>query len=152
MRWLSLLLTLQQALWIDVPYVQQDKNGCGSASIWMVMEYWKPGATPPVEEIQNQLYSKNAGGIFARDMEKYFATHGYRVYAFQAEWDDFEAHVAKGRPLIVCLERNTRGVPLHYVVVAGVDTFRNLVLVNDPAQRKLMSISRTDFERAWKAT
>src|SRR6266705_2885113 len=63
MHWLSLLMTFAQALWIDVPFVQQDKNGCGSASIWMVMAYW-----------------------------------------------------------------------------------------NDPAQRKLLSVSREDFERDWKAT
>ncbi len=52
----------------------------------------------------------------------------------------------------MCLEPNARGSPLHYVVVAGVDPIQNLVLVNDPAQRKLLSISRTEFERGWRAT
>jgi predicted double-glycine peptidase len=152
MRWLSLIFTLQQALWIDVPFIQQDKNGCGSASIWMVMEYWKPGATPAVQEIQEQLYSTEAGGIFARDVAKYLQARGYRVFAFRGEWEDLNQHVMKGRPLIVSLEQNTRGVQLHYVVVAGVDAVQNLVLLNDPAQRKLLSISRTEFEQKWKTT
>jgi predicted double-glycine peptidase len=152
MRWLSLLVTFQQALWIDLPFIHQDKNGCGSASIWMVMEYWKPGATANVEEIQQQLYSNDAGGIYTRDMTRYLEDHGYRVFTFRAEWEDLQEHIAKGRPLIVCLERNKRGVPLHYVVVAGVDMLQNLVLVNDPAQRKLFSMSRADFEQGWRAT
>jgi len=145
-------MTFAQALWIDVPFVQQDKNGCGSASIWMVMAYWNQAATPNVENIQRELYSKEDGGIFARDMEKYLQLRGYRVFPFRGEWADLEQHISKGRPLIVCLERNSRGVPLHYVVVAGVDPLQNLVLVNDPAQRKLLSVSREDFERDWKAT
>jgi len=28
-------------LWLDVPFVKQEKNGCGSASIAMVMQYWQ---------------------------------------------------------------------------------------------------------------
>jgi predicted double-glycine peptidase len=143
---------MQQALWIDVPFIQQDKNGCGSASIWMVLEYWKPGAAPPVQEIHAQLYSEEAGGIFARDMIEYLEARGHRAFAFRGEWDDLTRHVAKGRPLIVCLERNRRGVPLHYVVVAGVDPVQNLVLINDPAQRKLLSMARSEFEQRWAAT
>jgi predicted double-glycine peptidase len=151
-RWLTLLLTFQQGLWIDVPFVRQDKNGCGSASIWMVMKYWEPDGEVDVDEIQRQLFSKEAGGIYAKDMARYFESHGYRSFAFRGEWADLQDHVSKGRPLIVCLEVNTRGVPLHYVVVAGVDTTENLVLINDPAQRKLLSMSRSEFEQRWRAT
>ena len=152
MPWLSLLLTLQQALWIDVPFIHQDKSGCGSASIWMVMKYWQPDAAIDVDDIQRQLYSKTAGGIYAKDMARYFESHGYRTFTIRGEWSDLEEHVSKGRPLIVSLERNRLGVPLHYVVVAGVDSVSNIVLVNDPAQRKLLSIARDDFERTWEAT
>src|SRR6266850_1476939 len=146
------LLALAQALWIDVPFIQQDKNGCGSASVWMLLEYWKQGSAPPVEEIQQQLYSREAGGIFARDMEEYFRSRGYRVFPFRGEWIDLDQHMSQGRPLVVCLERNARGAPLHYVVVTGIDPVQNLVLVNDPADRKLLSMGRADFEQRWRAT
>jgi Peptidase_C39 like family len=150
--WLTFLLAFQQALWIDVPFVQQDKNGCGSAVIWMVMKYWKDDGVADVAEIQRQLYSPQAGGIYAKDMTQYFESHGYRVFTFRGEWADLSTHIAKGRPLIVSLERNSRGVPLHYVVVAGIDPANSLILVNDPAQRKLLSMSRDDFEQGWRAT
>jgi hypothetical protein len=41
-------------------------------------------------------------------------------------------------------------VRLHYVVVAGLDQERKLVLLNDPAQRKLLMEDRSRFEREWK--
>ncbi len=116
------------------------------------MEYWKPATTPTVEEIQAQLYSKSAHGIIARDMRKYLEMHGYSAFAFRGGWKDLEVNVSKGRPLIVCLGRSSGAGPLHYVVVAGIDSARDLVLVNDPAERKLKPISRTDFERGWKTT
>src|ERR1700733_7458123 len=28
-------------VWLDVPFVKQDKNACGAASIAMVMRYWQ---------------------------------------------------------------------------------------------------------------
>src|SRR5207244_1007015 len=139
-------------LWLDVPFVRQDKNGCGSAVVWMVMQYWRKASTPPVAEIHRELYREEAHGIYARDMERYLNRHAFQTFAFEAAWDDLVAHISKGRPLIVCLERNSRGVPLHYVVVAGVDPTQSLVLINDPAQRKLLSVSRAEFERSWQGT
>ena len=117
----------------------------------MILEYWRQGSAPRVEEIQHQLYSRDAGGIFARDMEEYFRSRGYRVFPFRGEWMDLDQHISQGRPLIVCLELNARGAPLHYVVVTGIDPLQNLVLVNDPAGRKLLSMSRADFEQRWRA-
>ena len=31
----------QTGVWLDVPFVKQDKNACGAASIAMVMQYWQ---------------------------------------------------------------------------------------------------------------
>ena len=28
-------------VWLDVPFVKQEKDGCGAASIAMVMQYWR---------------------------------------------------------------------------------------------------------------
>jgi predicted double-glycine peptidase len=151
-RWFALLFAFQQALWIDVPFTRQEKNGCGSASIWMVMKYWKPDISVDVDDLQQQLYSKDAGGIYAKDMVRYFESHGYRAFAFRGDWSDLQNHISKGRPLIVCLEQNSRGVLLHYVVVAGIDDAQDLVLLNDPAQRKLLAMPRAEFEQRWRTT
>jgi uncharacterized protein YvpB len=39
---------------------------------------------------------------------------------------------------------------LHYVVVTGVGP--EMVMVNDPAQRKLLQQDQSSFEREWSAT
>ncbi len=145
-------------VWLDVPFVKQQKNGCGAACISMVMQYWKgkDGRTPyrPVDEatIQSALYSRRARGVLASDMERYFQESGFQTFVFKGEWTDLREHLSKGRPLIVCLQESRRTGLLHYVVVAGVEGQRQAVLVNDPAQRKLLRISWTAFERGWNAT
>lgn len=156
---LSCSLSVAEAgLWLDVPFIPQEKNGCGSASIAMVMQYWAQQQKRPLDasadpsEIQRRLYSKQGRGIYASGMEKYFEAHGFRAYVFHGEWPDLQQHLEKGRPLIVALKPQQTGGPLHYIVVAGLDTEQGLVLVNDPAQRKLLKQDRSSFEREWSAT
>jgi ABC-type bacteriocin/lantibiotic exporter with double-glycine peptidase domain len=144
-------------VWLDVPFVKQEKNGCGAASIAMVMQFWQrqqgvlPNSDSDAPHIQLALYAARAHGIYASDLERYFERHGYRTFAFAGRSDDLQQHLAKGRPLIVALQPTAKA-PLHYVVVAGFDAERNLVLLNDPAERKLLQQEFTSFEKEWKGT
>jgi uncharacterized protein YvpB len=146
------------AVWLDVPFVKQTKEGCGSASIAMVMQYWlKQQGRPPSESadathIQRALYASSGRGIYASAMEGYFQQHDFRTYSFRGEWGDLRQHIEKGRPLIVALKPAGADGAIHYVVVAGLDPENELVLVNDPAQRKLLKQDRLSFEKQWSAT
>lgn len=148
----------QPALWIDVPFVAQSGDGCGSASISMVMQYWakKEGKTRPpsanVQAIQSKLFSPKAGGITTSSIEDYFRKSGYGVFAFRGSWDDLGHHIQLGRPLIVGLAASGPLGPLHYVVVVGIDVGRGFVFVNDPAQQKMQRLSRQGFESEWSHT
>jgi predicted double-glycine peptidase len=141
-------------VWLDVPFVKQERDGCGAASIAMVMQYWRlqqgevRNQDSDVIQIQQTLYSPQAHGIYASDMERYFREKGFRTFTIRGEWEDLQRHLDKGRPLIVALKPGA-GMPLHYVVVAGLD--REVVMVNDPAQRKLLQQDRPTFERQWSA-
>ncbi len=157
--WLATLAVAGQtsALWLDVPFVRQEKNACGAASLAMLIQYWagarhaEAGVEANAEVIQRELYSAKAGGVYAADMVRYLQKHGFRTFVFRGEWQDLEQHLGKGRPVIVALGEGGGG-PLHYVVVAGIDQSQDLVLVNDPAQRKLLKEDRRAFERQWSAT
>jgi uncharacterized protein YvpB len=144
-------------IWLDVPFIQQTVEGCGSASIAMVLEYWRAHGTsiaPGRDDagaIQKLLYSRKGRGIFASDMERYLKESGFRVFALRGEWSDLGDHLAKGRPLIISLEPGSAHAPLHYVVVTGMDWQREAVLVNDPARGKLLRIERAEFEKEWSA-
>ncbi len=145
-------------VWLDVPFVKQAPEGCGAASISMVMKYWSKDSAGASDldadaaKIQQQLFNRERGGILASDMEAYFRRNGFDTFAFHGQWSDLENHLAKGRPLIVCLrEGGALQHSLHYVVVVGVDDVQNLVLLNDPAGRKLARLDRSHFEKCWAA-
>jgi hypothetical protein len=53
----------------------------------------------------------------------------------------------QGRLLIVSLQPGSAKVPLHYVVVTGIDWRSGAVLINDPARGKLLRIERAEFEK-----
>lgn len=145
-------------LWIDVPFVAQARDGCGSASISMVVAYWNkkagraalPSADP--DKIQSALFSPGASGIPASRMVKYFRESGYRVYTFHGEWSDLQNHLERGRPLIVGLGASGPHGPLHYAVVVGIDGARGYLYLNDPARQKMQRMSRQGFESEWSST
>ena len=155
----ALLAADLPSVWLDVPFVKQEKDGCGAASIAMVMQYWQAQQGQPANDssdasqIQRTLYSAKAHGIFASDMERYFQENRFRTFTIRGEWEDLKQHLDKGRPLIVALKPVARkpasGGALHYVVVTGLGS--EMVMVNDPAQRKLLQQDRPSFEREWSA-
>jgi ABC-type bacteriocin/lantibiotic exporter with double-glycine peptidase domain len=144
-------------VWLDVPYIKQSEEGCGSASLAMLLQYWSARGTPVTANradavaIQKQLYSRKAGGIFAAEMEQYLRESGFREFAIHGEWNDLRQHLEKGRPLIVSIQPGRARVPLHYVVVTGMDWEREAVFVNDPARGKLLRLERQEFEKEWQA-
>lgn len=151
----ELFASSPSGVWLDVPFVKQEKNGCGAASIAMILQYWQheqsQAATANAEQIQQMLYSSKAHGIYASDLERYLDQHGYRTFGFRGQWSDLKEHLEKGRPLIVAL-KPPRQAEFHYVVVTGLDWAQDLVLTNDPAERKLLKQTRFEFEKEWKAT
>jgi predicted double-glycine peptidase len=152
---LALFLSL---IWIDVPFVRQEEKGCGAASVAMVMQYWQSEGYAASKEssspsrIMQLLYSKSDGGIRAEDLTRYLQEHGFQTFSFSGKLDDLSHHIEKGRPLIVSLEAEGKTGKLHFLVVSGIDSQNDLVLVNDPSERKLLKMKRTTFEKRWKVT
>jgi len=144
-------------VWLDVPFVQQEKDGCGAASIAMVMQYWQRqqqkidvNADSDPVQIQRALYSREGHGIYASDLQHYFQNHGYQTFAFSGNWDNLQRQLSQGRPLIVALKTGGHDSE-HYVVVAGLQGDHSIVLVNDPEQRKLLKQDWSTFEKQWSA-
>lgn len=142
-------------MWLEVPFVKQTEDGCGSASISMLLQYWGAHganvapARADAAEIQQKLYSRKARGIFASDMERYLSESGFRVFAVAGVWSDLRHHLSDGRPVIISLQPGGKRAPLHYVVVTGIDWEHEAVFLNDPARGKLLRVERAQFEREW---
>ncbi len=160
--WLLFLVTgawgqAVPGVWLDVPFVAQPRDGCGAASLSMLMQYWAaqehriPSADSDVTAIQGSIYSPRDHGIKASAMADYLRAHGYQAFAFNGTWSDLEQHLRKGRPLIVAV-RPQGQADLHYVVIDGIDSQRALVTMNDPGQRKLLTEDKSAFKKDWRAT
>jgi len=143
-------------VWLDVPYVKQGEDGCGSAAISMLLQYWNAHGAgidsqrADAAAIQKQLYSRKARGIYASGMEGYLKESGFRVFSLNGDWKDLLEQLKQGRPLIASLQPGNARTPLHYVVVTGIDWQTGAVFVNDPARGKLLRIERADFEKQWR--
>jgi ABC-type bacteriocin/lantibiotic exporter with double-glycine peptidase domain len=144
--------------WLDVPFVKQTEEGCGSAAISMLLKYWsahgaalEAGRADPAV-IQEKLFSRKGRGIYASDMERYLKELGFRTFGYSGEWNDLRQHIQKGRPLIISLQPKGSKTRFHYVVVAGMDWGHDALFVNDPARGKLLRLEREEFEKEWHAT
>jgi ABC-type bacteriocin/lantibiotic exporter with double-glycine peptidase domain len=137
---------------LDVPFYAQQKNGCGAASVAMVMHYWQnrqPGPRmvyPSPEEAYQRLYRPKQRGILLADMKRYLEDAKFRVFTLRGEWEDVQEHLAKGRPLIVGLRKGPRAA-MHFVVVTGGgDKF---VWLNDPTRKAPNRLKQFEFEKRW---
>ena len=71
---------------LKLPFYSQKKNGCGAASVAMVMRYWQnqqPGplmANPSPQEVYESLYRPEQKGIRLADMKRYLEGRGFRVF------------------------------------------------------------------------
>src|SRR6266849_8269114 len=143
-------------IWLDVPYVKQSEDGCGSAAISMLLQYWNAHGAgidsqrTDAAAIQKQLYSRKVRGIRASDMESYLKESGFRVFPLNGEWKDLLEQLKQGRPLIASLQPGSARTPLHYVVVTGIDWQSGAVFLNDPRRGKLLRMERADFEKEWR--
>ena len=147
----------EAGFWLDVPFVRQDKNLCGAASVSMILQYWHNASptggsieVPSFPDIAEGLRSSESKGVFGSQMKAYLASLRYQVFVFKGQWEDVKNHISKGRPLVVGL--GNRGALDHYVVVTGWNDPENVVLVNDPAQRKLLKLDRKNFQKSWEQT
>lgn len=152
----GLLLWASVTGWLDVPYVRQLEEGCGAASIAMVMQYWSAqGASvdrgaAEEEAVYRALAPAPGVGSSGQSLKRYLEGHGFEAYLFDGEVSDLQHHLDKGRPVIVCLAPRGLKAQLHYVVVVGLTA--KAVMLHDPVRGKLTAEDRGSFERQWKAT
>ena len=125
----------------------------------MILRYWaeKRGMSAPPDlsdpqEIAKALHKPKARGIQGTQMEDFLHRQGYRTWIIQSSLSDLAHHLSKGRPLIVSIKPERNHSRLHYLVVAGIMPDEDVVLVNDPAQRKLLKLNARGFERDWAQT
>lgn len=142
--------------WLDVPFVRQNRDGCGAASIAMVMQYWSrvdhrlDASLADESRIYSKLFVAGRRGIAGRQLQGYLEENGFVARVFRGEVSDLRDHLGKGRPLVVCLAPRGSNAALHYVVVVGIS--ESAVFFHDPVRGKLSEERLARFLTQWGST
>lgn len=136
---------------LDVPFIQQQKNGCGAASVAMVMRYWNQHSAAPAAalsplDVYRRLYRPELNGIQLAEMKRFLEEQGYQAYTLRGEWKDLDQHLAKGRPVIVALKPSSRKA-VHFAVLSGAAG--GDVLLNDATKKGPGRMARGKFDAQW---
>ena len=148
---LMALPALPAEIWLDVPLVRQQKDGCGAAAASMILQYWARQGTKldagvsGNDRIFKALYSRADRGIRADSLVNYLERSGFYAFAIAGTRADLEEHIEKGRPLVVTLRE---GGQLHYEVVRGVGA--QGVWLNDPSDGRAHLVVWPEFDKHWK--
>ena len=136
---------------LDVPLVRQKKEGCGAASLAMVLDYWRAAhpelALPPADPdaLYHALYSAEHKGIPAAALIRHLDQIGFHALPLNATRTDIEAQLGQGRPMIAALKDGPR---LHYVVVRGIEPAA--IWINDPWDGKPHRLPWRSFDQRWE--
>lgn len=139
------LTSLRAATPLSVPFFTQQKDGCGAASVAMVMHYWNSDP-PSAIAVYTDLYNPTLHGIPLIEMKRYLESHGFRAFSMHSSTAELESHLKKGRPMIVAL-RKKASTPIHFAVLTGIDA--DEVLLNDPTRSKITRLKTSEFEKRW---
>jgi ABC-type bacteriocin/lantibiotic exporter with double-glycine peptidase domain len=133
--------------YIDVPFIKQEKNLCGAASLAMVLRYW--GENISQYFIADRIYDKSKEGIESEALRSFAEEKGFLAFIYQGEIENIKDNIKKGRPLLVALGADALS-GFHYLVIVGFDEHRSLIVVNDPYSEKLKEMDSEQFIKRWK--
>lgn len=135
------------AFFIDVPFIKQEKNLCGAASLAMVLRYW--GKNISQYSIADEIYDKKKRGIESEALKSFAEEKGFLAFIYKAELENIKENIKKGRPLIVAVSSEAPS-GFHYLVLVGFDEDRSLVVVNDPYSYKMREMKSAEFIDRWR--
>jgi ABC-type bacteriocin/lantibiotic exporter with double-glycine peptidase domain len=132
---------------IDVPFIKQENNFCGAASLAMVFQYW--GKNISQYSIADKIYIKSKKGINSETLKSFSEESGFLAFIYRGELANIKESIKKGRPLIVAVSSEASN-GFHYIVIVGFDENLSLILVNDPYVGKLEKMKFQQFMVKWR--
>ena len=101
-----------------VPFVKQDSQYCGPASLASVLGYY--GDAADQKAIGEAVYCEKIKGALITDLENFARQRGYRARTGRGTPEDIRDFVARKRPVIVLVDLGFWVVSKpHYLVVFG---------------------------------
>jgi len=118
---LILLASNALALEIEgVPFIRQDSQFCGPASLASVMAFH--GVPEDQKTIGAKVYSEKLQGALITDLERYARQKGFETKSGQGTVEELKAEMDRRRPVMVLVDLGFWVVSKpHYLVVIGYD-------------------------------
>ena len=118
---LILLASNALALEIEgVPFIRQDSQFCGPASLASVMAFH--GVPEDQKTIGAKVYSEKLQGALITDLDRYARQKGFETKSGQGTMEGLKTEMDQGRPVIVLVDLGFWVVSKpHYLVVIGYD-------------------------------
>ncbi len=131
----------------NVPFIQQNANYCGPATLAMALNW--AGKNIKIDEIASQVYTPGLKGSLQLDMIS--ASRRQGVIAIPIEgMSALLTEIAAGHPVIVFENLSVSWLPQwHYAIVFGYDLSRQKVVMHSgPEAFKQWDLRK--FERSWR--
>jgi predicted double-glycine peptidase len=118
---LILLASNALALEIEgVPFIRQDSQFCGPASLASVMTFY--GVPEDQKTIGAAVYSEKLQGALITDLERYARQRGFETKSGRGTAEELKIELDRRRPVIVLVDLGFWVVSKpHYLVVIGYD-------------------------------
>ncbi len=120
---LLLLLLASNALAFEiegVPFIKQDSQFCGPASLASVMSYYGVAADQKI--IGGRVYDEKLQGALITDLERYAREAGFETSSGRGTIEGLKAELDRRRPIIVLVDPGFWVLSrTHYLVVFGHD-------------------------------
>lgn len=120
---LLLLMTASNALALEiegVPFIKQDSQFCGPASLAAVMTFH--GSPVDQKAVGAVVYNEKLQGALITDLERYARDAGFETKSGRGTEEGLKAQIDRGRPVIVLVDLGFWVVSKpHYLVVYGYD-------------------------------
>lgn len=117
------LLLASNALALEiegVPFIRQDSQFCGPASLASVMTFH--GVREDQKTIGAAVYSEKLQGALITDLERYARQKGFETTSGRGTMEELKAEIDRKRPVIVLVDLGFWVVSKpHYLVVIGYD-------------------------------
>lgn len=131
----------------DFPYVLQEENYCGPATLSMAFKYY--GEDVSQKEISGGVFLKDGEGTYQTIMTTEIKKRGHFAITVNS-FEEIVKEVSNDSPVIVFHNLGFDWYPLwHYAIVYGYDLDKKIFYVHS-ADEKAKKWEMDKFERSWR--
>jgi ABC-type bacteriocin/lantibiotic exporter with double-glycine peptidase domain len=142
-------LPARRSVALEVPFHAQRPDGCGAASLAMLLDW--SGRRADLDSLEQELRLPQRRGVLQISLLSAARRRGRLAYGISGA-QELLGELAGGHPVLVLQNRAFSWSPVwHYAVVIGYDLDRGSVTLHSDT-RPMQKLSWTRFDRTWAAS